>query len=64
MLGRLGGKARAKALSSEEIAKIGSKGGRIRAKNLTAEQRSEIARKAVHTRIAKHKQQRRKKESE
>jgi len=46
ILGRLGGKARAKVLTSAQIAEFGSKGGHTRAKNLTAEQRSAIARKA------------------
>jgi general stress protein YciG len=59
-LGRLGGKARAKALSADELAQIGRKGGRSRAKNLTAEQRSASARRAVEARIAKYGQQRRK----
>lgn len=59
-LGRLGGRARAKALSPEEIAEIGSKGGRARAKSLTAAEQSAHARKAVAARIAKYGQQKRK----
>jgi general stress protein YciG len=53
-LGRLGGKARAKALSKPELSEIGKKGAKARAANLTAAERSEIARKAVQARIAKH----------
>jgi hypothetical protein len=64
-LGRLGGRARAKALSTEALTKIGKKGGRARAKNLSAGELSAIGRKAVEARIAKYGQQRRKpKESE
>ena len=55
-LGKLGGKARAKALSAEELTEIGKKGAKARLKKLTAAQRSEIARKAVQARIEKHKQ--------
>jgi len=55
-LGRLGGRARAKALSAErqsEIGKIaGQVGGRRRAEALSAEQRKAIARKAAMTRWA------------
>jgi hypothetical protein len=57
-LGKLGGTARAKALSASELSKIGKKGAKARAANLTAAQRSEIARNAVQARIAKHGQQR------
>jgi hypothetical protein len=53
-LGRLGGIARAKALSEAELSKIGTLGARARRKKLTAEERSEIARKAVQARIAKY----------
>jgi hypothetical protein len=60
-LGQLGGKARAKALSAEELTEIGKKGARARQKKLTATQRSQIAKKAVQARIAKHKQQSRRK---
>jgi hypothetical protein len=59
-LGKLGGTARAKALSAAELSKIGKKGAKARAAKLTAVQRSEIARKAVQARIAKHGQQKRK----
>jgi DNA repair protein RadC len=55
-LGQLGGKARAKALSAEELSEIGKKGARVRLKKQTAAERSEIARKAVQARIAKHNQ--------
>jgi hypothetical protein len=57
-LGKLGGTARAKALSAAELSKIGKQGAKARAKKLTAAQRSEIARRAVQARIAKHGQQR------
>jgi hypothetical protein len=60
-LGRLGGKARAKALTPAELSKIGKKGAKARTSKLTASERSDIARKAVEARIAKHGQQRRKK---
>jgi hypothetical protein len=59
-LGKLGGKARAKALSPAELSKIGKKGATARKAKLSAAERSEIARKAVEARIAKHGQQRRK----
>ena len=52
-LGKLGGKARAKALSANELSQIGKKGAEARRKSLTAAQRSEIARKAVAAREAK-----------
>jgi hypothetical protein len=60
-LGRLGGTARAKALSAKELSAIGKKGARTRLKKLTPAERSEIARKAVQARIAKYHQQTRKK---
>ncbi len=63
-LGKLGGRARAKALSDAELTAIGRKGGKARAKNLTAAERSAIARKAVEARIAKYRQQRRKGDTE
>ena len=59
-LGKLGGKARAKALTAAELSKIGRKGAKARMVNTTPEERSEIARKAVQARIAKHGQQTRK----
>jgi hypothetical protein len=60
-LGQLGGKARAEALSRDELSKIGRKGAAARHKSLTAAQRSQIAKKAVQVRIAKHKQKSRRK---
>jgi hypothetical protein len=59
-LGRLGGKARAKALTDAELSKIGTLGARARRKKLSPEERSEIARKAVQARIAKYGQKTRK----
>lgn len=59
-LGRLGGKARAEALSETQLSKIGKKGAQARREKLTAAQRSEIARKAVRARIAKYGQKPRK----
>jgi hypothetical protein len=61
-LGKLGGKARAKALSDAELSEIGKKGAEARKTLLTSARRSEIARKAVQARIAKQGQQKRKKE--
>jgi hypothetical protein len=58
-LGRLGGRARAKALSESELSRIGTLGARARRKKLTAKERSEIARKAVQARIAKYGQKKR-----
>lgn len=52
-LGKLGGKARAKALSEAELSEIARKGAEARASKLSAAKRSEIARKAVQARIAK-----------
>ena len=57
-LGKLGGKARAKALSPGELSEIGKVGAKARSQKLNAAQRSEIARKAVEARIKKHGQQR------
>ena len=57
-LGRLGGIARGKSLSAEELSDIGKKGARTRTKTLTAAQRSEIAKKAVAAREAKRKKRR------
>jgi hypothetical protein len=56
-LGKLGGKARAKALSDAELSKIARKGAEARASKLSAAKRSEIARKAVQARIAKQRKQ-------
>lgn len=54
-LGKLGGKARAKALSDAELSEIARKGAEARANKLSPAKRSEIARKAVKARIAKQK---------
>jgi len=56
-LGKLGGKARAEALSDAELSEIARKGAEARASKLTAAERSEIARKAVQARIAKQRKQ-------
>lgn len=56
-LGTLGGKARAKALTSTERSEIARQGAKARASKLSKAERSEIARKAVQARIAKQKQQ-------
>ena len=63
-LGRLGGRARAEALTDAELSKIGKKGALQRKKNLTAAERSEIASKAVQARIAKYGQKKRKGEQQ
>jgi general stress protein YciG len=59
-IGRLGGLARSKNLSKEELSEIGKKagkaGGRARAQSLTKEQRKEIGRKAAAARWGKRKQ--------
>ena len=60
VLGKLGGKARAKSLSVTQLSEIGKKGATARASKLSAAERSEIARKAVQARIAKQAQQKRK----
>lgn len=52
-LGKLGGRARAKALSEAELSEIARKGAEARASKLSAARRSEIASKAVQARIAK-----------
>jgi hypothetical protein len=53
-LGRLGGKARAKKLSAEDLAEIGRKGGQVggkaRAEALSKARRQEIAKKAAAAR--------------
>jgi hypothetical protein len=56
-LGRLGGKARAKALAPAELSRIGKKGAKARAEILTPDQRYEIARKAAEARVARHGEQ-------
>jgi hypothetical protein len=55
-LGKLGGKARAKALSDAELSEIGKKGATARTSKLSAAERSEIAKRAVQARIAKQRQ--------
>jgi hypothetical protein len=62
-LGRLGGKARAKALTGAELSKIGKKGATARAEILTADQRYDIAVKAAEARIARHSEQDRKRDA-
>jgi hypothetical protein len=54
-LGSLGGRARAKRLSSAEMTKISRKGGKARAAKLTASERSRIAKLAVAARERKRK---------
>ena len=63
-LGKLGGRARANALTDAKLSEIGRKGALARKKNLTAAQRSEIASKAVQARIAKYGQKKRKGEQQ
>jgi len=61
-LGKLGGKARAKKLSFEELSEIGRKGGSVggqrRAEVLSEKRRKEIARQAAAKRWEGHKAQR------
>jgi hypothetical protein len=52
-LGKLGGKARANALSDAELTEIARKGAEARASKLSAARRSEIAHKAVQARLEK-----------
>ena len=56
----LGGRARADAISAEELGRIvtkaGKSGGKARAAKLSKEQRSEIARKAAAARWGKDSQ--------
>ncbi len=52
-LGSLGGKARAKSLSDDEMARIASEGGKARAAKLTPAERKRIARLAVAARERK-----------
>ncbi len=54
-LGSLGGKARARNLSEDEVTKISSKGGKARAARLSAAERSRIAKLAVAARERKRK---------
>ncbi len=55
-LGKLGGKARAEALSRKELSAIGKQGAQARMKALTAAQRTAIAKKAVAAREAKRRE--------
>jgi hypothetical protein len=55
-LGKLGGKARAKKLSSEQRAEIARNAGLARNVKLSAAKRSEIAKLAVEARERKRKQ--------
>ena len=54
-LGSLGGKARAKNLSDQEIVKIASKGGKARAAKLSAAELRRISKLAVAARERKRK---------
>ena len=49
-LGRLGGKARAKRLSKDELSKIAMKGVKARKTKLSQKRRKEIAQKAAAAR--------------
>lgn len=53
MLGRLGGKARAKALTASQRSAIAKKAGKARLKKLTKAERRRIALKAIRARWAK-----------
>jgi hypothetical protein len=55
MFGRLGGRARAAALSPERRTAIAKKAAAARAKALTSEERRAIAKRAVRARINKRK---------
>jgi hypothetical protein len=52
-LGRLGGKARAEALSAADRKKIAGEAGKKSRENMTTKRRREIARKAARARWAK-----------
>ncbi len=54
-LGSLGGRARAKNLSPDEVAKIASKGGNARAAKLSSAELSRIAKLGVAARERKRK---------
>jgi len=56
-LGSMGGKARAKNLSADELSAIGKKAAEARSKSLGPSKRREISRKAAKTRWAKAKQE-------
>jgi len=58
-LGSMGGEARAKNLSADELSAIGKKGAKARSESLDASRRREISRKAAKTRWAKTKQEER-----
>jgi len=53
----MGGKARAKNLSADELSAIGKKAAEARSKSLGPSKRREISRKAAKTRWAKAKQE-------
>ena len=52
-LGSMGGKARAKQLSADELSAIGKKGGKARLTSLGSSERRDIALKAAKARWAK-----------
>jgi len=52
-LGRMGGKARAKQLSADELSAIGKKGANARLTSLGSSERQDIALKAAKARWAK-----------
>jgi uncharacterized membrane protein len=52
-LGSLGGKARAKSMSREELSQAMSKAAKTRMKKLTEEERKRLARRAANVRWAK-----------
>jgi hypothetical protein len=56
-LGRLGGKARAKALSDDELKRIASEAGKHSRKGMTPKRKRAIARKAARARWAKERKQ-------
>ncbi len=62
-LGRKGGKARLRTLSSAQRREIASKAGRARLRKITPEQRREIARKAIRIRWARVRAKKRAQES-
>lgn len=61
-LGKLGGKARFKAIGSEGFAEMGSKGGKARLKAMTPEQRTALAIKAAKASAAVRKQRKKEKQ--
>jgi len=54
-LGKLGGRARAQALTPEERSSQASKAARKRTRSMTSAERTELARKAAQARWAKKK---------